>query len=61
MLPNAFLAAIDRNGTTLHAVSPDEVLEVDDILWFAGEEALPCLDTSHICTPQPVPEHSGLC
>ena len=40
MLPNAFLAAIDRNGTTLHAVSPDEVLEVDDILWFAGEEAL---------------------
>lgn len=36
-LPNAFLVAIDRGATTLHAVSPDEVLEADDILWFAGE------------------------
>ncbi|KAI3433730.1 hypothetical protein D9Q98_003538 [Chlorella vulgaris] len=35
-LPNAFLVAIDRDSKTLHAVSPDEVLEVDDILWFAG-------------------------
>lgn len=35
-LPNAFLVAIDRAGATLHAVSPDEELEVDDILWFAG-------------------------
>jgi uncharacterized protein with PhoU and TrkA domain len=36
-LPNAFLVAIDRGATTLHAVSPDEVLEADDVLWFAGE------------------------
>ncbi|EFN59045.1 hypothetical protein CHLNCDRAFT_56692 [Chlorella variabilis] len=38
-LPNAFLVAIDRAGATLHAVSPDEELEVDDILWFAGNAA----------------------
>jgi hypothetical protein len=25
-LPNAFLAAVDRRGATLHAVAPDEVL-----------------------------------
>jgi hypothetical protein len=36
MLPSAFLVAIERRGTTINAVSPDEVLEVDDILWFAG-------------------------
>ncbi len=36
MLPNAFLVAVDRRGTTLHAVAPDEVLEAGDVLWFAG-------------------------
>ncbi len=35
-LPNAFLVAIERGNRTLHAVSPDEILEEDDILWFAG-------------------------
>lgn len=34
-LPNAFLASIERRGKTLHAVSPDELLETDDIVWFA--------------------------
>lgn len=36
-LPNAFLTSIDRGGSTIHAVSPDEVLEEGDVLWFAGE------------------------
>lgn len=35
-LPNAFLVALDRSFMTIHAVSPDEVLEEGDILWFAG-------------------------
>jgi di/tricarboxylate transporter len=34
-LPSAFLAAIERGSTTLHAVSPDEILQEGDILWFA--------------------------
>lgn len=40
-LPNAFLASIDRGQgfITIHAVSPDEVLEVGDTLWFAGNAA----------------------
>ena len=35
-LPNAFLVAIERNGLTLHAVSPDETLQYEDIAWFAA-------------------------
>lgn len=35
-LPNAFLTSIDRGGSTIHAVAPDEVLEEGDVLWFAG-------------------------
>eukprot|EP00890_Picochlorum_soloecismus_P001706 jgi/Picsp_1/2536/NSC_00767-R1_sodium sulfate co-transporter len=35
-LPNAFLVAIERQDTTLHAVDPDTSLQEDDILWFAG-------------------------
>ncbi len=35
-LPNAFLAAVDRGGKTLHAVSPDEALEAGDVAWFAA-------------------------
>ncbi len=35
-LPNAFLVALDRSFMTIHAVSPEEVLEEGDILWFAG-------------------------
>ena len=34
-LPAAFLVALERQGTTLHAVSPDEVLVEGDVLWFA--------------------------
>jgi hypothetical protein len=54
-LPNAFLVAIDRDSKTLHAVSPDEVLEVDDILWFAGgcpacsPQCQPCLPACFQC------------
>lgn len=36
-LPNAFLSTIDRGSHTIHAVSPQEVLEAGDVLWFAGE------------------------
>jgi len=35
-LPDAFLVAIDRGATTLHAVAPSEVLQAGDVLWFAG-------------------------
>jgi di/tricarboxylate transporter len=35
-LPNAFLVAIERNGTTLHAVPPDETLQHNDVAWFAA-------------------------
>ena len=35
-LPDAFLVAIDRGATTLHAVAPTEVLQAGDVLWFAG-------------------------
>jgi di/tricarboxylate transporter len=38
-LPNAFLTSIDRGGSTIHAVAPDEVLEEGDVLWFAGNAA----------------------
>lgn len=38
-LPNAFLTSIDRHGTIIHAVAPDEVLEEGDILWFAGGDS----------------------
>lgn len=38
-LPNAFLVAIERGSTTLHAVSPEEILEVGDVAWFAGNAA----------------------
>ncbi|KAL4432402.1 hypothetical protein ABPG77_001701 [Micractinium sp. CCAP 211/92] len=38
-LPNAFLVALDRSFMTIHAVSPEEVLEEGDILWFAGNAA----------------------
>jgi di/tricarboxylate transporter len=34
-LPSAFLVAIERTSTTLHAIAPDEVLREGDILWFA--------------------------
>lgn len=34
-LPSAFLVAVERGETTLHAVSPEEVLQEGDILWFA--------------------------
>jgi hypothetical protein len=34
--PDAFLVAIDRGTETLHAVAPTEVLQANDILWFAG-------------------------
>lgn len=36
-LPNAFLVAIERGPTTLHAVDPKEILEEGDVLWFAGD------------------------
>lgn len=35
-LPAAFLVSITRKGEIIHAVSPDEVLQKGDILWFAG-------------------------
>lgn len=35
-LADAFLVAIERGNTTLHAVAPTEVLMPGDILWFAG-------------------------
>jgi K+/H+ antiporter YhaU regulatory subunit KhtT len=35
-LPDAFLVAIERGNTTLHAVAPTEVLKDGDILWFTG-------------------------
>eukprot|EP00892_Ulva_mutabilis_P002422 jgi/Ulvmu1/12180/UM085_0044.1 len=38
-LPDAFLVAIERGGTTLHAVAPMEVLHAGDVLWFAGSTA----------------------
>ena len=34
-LPSAFLVAVERGEITLHAVSPDELLQEGDILWFA--------------------------
>jgi di/tricarboxylate transporter len=34
-LPSAFLVAIERGNTTLHAIAPDEILQDGDILWFA--------------------------
>ena len=36
MLPNAFLVALERRGSTIAVVAADEVLERDDLLWFAG-------------------------
>ena len=36
MLQDVFLVAIERNGRTLHAVAPTEVLHNGDVLWFAG-------------------------
>lgn len=36
-LPDVFLVAIERaSGETLHAVSPSEVLQDGDVLWFSG-------------------------
>jgi hypothetical protein len=35
-LPDAFLVAIERGPRTLHAVAPTEILQADDVLWFAG-------------------------
>ena len=35
-LSDAFLVAIERNGRTMHAVPPSEVLQAHDVLWFAG-------------------------
>lgn len=35
-LADAFLVAIERGNTTLHAVAPTEVLLPGDILWFAS-------------------------
>jgi Trk K+ transport system NAD-binding subunit len=34
-LPSAFLVAVERGGEVQHAVSPEELLEEGDILWFA--------------------------
>ena len=36
VLQDVFLVAIERNGRTLHAVAPTEVLHDGDVLWFAG-------------------------
>uniref|UniRef100_A0A061S8X4 Sodium sulfate co-transporter n=1 Tax=Tetraselmis sp. GSL018 TaxID=582737 RepID=A0A061S8X4_9CHLO len=37
-LPGLFLVAIDRvSGETLHAVNPQTVLEIGDVLWFSGD------------------------
>lgn len=35
-LADTFLVAIERGNTTLHAVAPTEVLQLGDVLWFAG-------------------------
>ncbi|GAB4819177.1 hypothetical protein N2152v2_006223 [Parachlorella kessleri] len=37
MLPNAFLVALERRGTTITVVAADEILERDDLLWFAAD------------------------
>jgi di/tricarboxylate transporter len=36
-LPNAFLVALERDGSILHAVSPDELLRRGDVAWFAAD------------------------
>lgn len=36
-LPNAYLVAIERSSSMMHAVDPEETLMEHDILWFAGD------------------------
>lgn len=38
-LPGLYLAEVDRGGTTLHAVGPEEVLRAEDRLVFVGDVA----------------------
>lgn len=60
-LPDAFLVAIDRGATTLHAVAPTEVLQAGDVLWFAGStEGVITLRKIPGKLPQPFSHHSDL-